>query len=155
MGARNASRSLHLAFLANILHCPMNFFDVTPLGRIVNRFSKDVDTIDVVVPLNAHMFLMCFLHVISTIIVISMGTPLFLSVIVPLMILYYFVQVHLEPYNLVSSFLFLWRVHFFCILHHPGSFYNTFKTCQGVKIFVLFVRGFCCGFFWKQNNIFL
>ncbi|XP_025086070.1 multidrug resistance-associated protein 1-like isoform X1 [Pomacea canaliculata] len=92
LGARNASRSLHLAFLANILHCPMNFFDVTPLGRIVNRFSKDVDTIDVVVPLNAHMFLMCFLHVISTIIVISMGTPLFLSVIVPLMILYYFVQ---------------------------------------------------------------
>lgn len=122
LGARNASRSLHLAFLANILHCPMNFFDVTPLGRIVNRFSKDVDTIDVVVPLNAHMFLMCFLHVISTIIVISMGTPLFLSVIVPLMILYYFVQVHLEPYNLVSSFLFLWRVHFFAYSIIQGLF---------------------------------
>nr|KAG5713488.1 hypothetical protein BaRGS_025036 [Batillaria attramentaria] len=92
LGARNASRHLHTEFLANILRCPMHFFDVTPLGRIVNRFSKDIDAIDVTVPMNAHMFLMCFLHVLGTIVVISMGTPLFLSIILPLMILYYLVQ---------------------------------------------------------------
>ncbi|KAK7506164.1 hypothetical protein BaRGS_00002276, partial [Batillaria attramentaria] len=92
LGARNASRHLHTEFLANILRCPMHFFDVTPLGRIVNRFSKDIDAIDVTVPMNAHMFLTCFLHVLGTIVVISMGTPLFLSIILPLMILYYLVQ---------------------------------------------------------------
>ncbi|XP_070185918.1 multidrug resistance-associated protein 1-like isoform X2 [Littorina saxatilis] len=92
LGARNASHALHAAFLANILRCPMHFFDVTPLGRIVNRFSKDIDAIDTVVPMNAHMFLMCFLHVMGTIVVISMGTPLFLSIIAPLLILYYLVQ---------------------------------------------------------------
>lgn len=93
LGARNASRYLHSIFLANVLRCPMHFFDVTPLGRIVNRFSKDVDTIDDTVPNNANMFLMTLLHVVGTIIVISIGTPLFLSVIVPLLILYYLVQV--------------------------------------------------------------
>ena len=100
LGARNASRVLHASCLANILRSPMNFFDVTPLGRILNRFSKDVDAIDMIVPMNAHMFLMCFLHVLGTIVVISMGTPLFLSIILPLMVLYYLVQVqHLLSFS--------------------------------------------------------
>ncbi|KAL8585023.1 hypothetical protein ACOMHN_043659 [Nucella lapillus] len=92
LGSRNASRTLHAAFLANTLRCPMHFFDVTPLGRLINRFSKDIDVIDTVVPMNAHMFLMCFLHVMGTVVIISMGTPLFLSIILPLMVLYYVVQ---------------------------------------------------------------
>lgn len=71
----------------------MSFFDTTPLGRIVNRFSKDVDGIDVTIPSVVHMWLYCLLHVCSTLVVISISTPLFLVVIVPLMFLYYFVQV--------------------------------------------------------------
>lgn len=45
-GVVHCSRTLHRLLLEKILRSPMQFFDTTPLGRIVNRFSKDIDTID-------------------------------------------------------------------------------------------------------------
>jgi ABC-type multidrug transport system fused ATPase/permease subunit len=42
----NASLKMHTALLKRVLAAPVSFFDVTPLGRIVNRFSSDMTTID-------------------------------------------------------------------------------------------------------------
>lgn len=88
-----ASRTLHNRMLANILRSPMSFFDTTPLGRILNRFSKDIYLIDEVVPRSMRMFIWTLLNVLSTIIVIVIATPIFAVVIVPLGILYFLVQV--------------------------------------------------------------
>ena len=41
-----AAQSLHRRMLARLLKAPVSFFDQTPVGRIVNRFSSDFDSID-------------------------------------------------------------------------------------------------------------
>ena len=88
-----ASRSLHSRMLKNILRSPMSFFDTTPLGRVLNRFSKDIYTIDEVIPRSIRSFLFTSLRVVSTFIVIVIATPTFTIVIIPLAIFYLFVQV--------------------------------------------------------------
>ncbi|XP_030058790.1 ATP-binding cassette sub-family C member 2 [Microcaecilia unicolor] len=91
-GTIQASRLLHVQLLRNILHVPMHFFDTTPSGRIINRFAKDIITIDETIPVSFRSWLGCFLNVISTLVMISVATPIFVVIIVPLAILYYFVQ---------------------------------------------------------------
>uniref|UniRef100_A0A8C5TUD7 Canalicular multispecific organic anion transporter 2 n=1 Tax=Malurus cyaneus samueli TaxID=2593467 RepID=A0A8C5TUD7_9PASS len=92
MGGINAARTLHAALLDNKLHSPQSFYDTTPTGRIINRFSKDIYVIDEVIPPTILMFLGTFFTSLSTMIVIIASTPLFAVVIVPLAILYFFVQ---------------------------------------------------------------
>ena len=92
IGAINASRDLHKMLLLNIVRLPMSFFDKTPIGRIVNRFSKDIYYIDETIPRSIRSFLSTFFTVIMTIVIISYATPLFLTVVIPLVIFYLFVQ---------------------------------------------------------------
>ncbi|KAI1894334.1 hypothetical protein AGOR_G00114740 [Albula goreensis] len=91
-GAISASRILHSQLLSNILRVPMVFFDTTPSGRVVNRFAKDMFTVDEAIPNSFRSWLMCFLGVLGTLFVICLATPLFTIVIIPLAVVYYFVQ---------------------------------------------------------------
>ena len=93
VGNVGAGRKLHARLIRNILASPMLFFDTTPLGRIMNRFSKDLDVVDSTIAQNFHIWLACFLRVLTIPIVIGYSTPLFISVVVPLGILYISVQV--------------------------------------------------------------
>src|SRR4029077_6220797 len=45
-GSLHASWKIHEQLLKNILHAKFRFFDSTPLGQIINRFSKDIEAID-------------------------------------------------------------------------------------------------------------
>ncbi|CAG0920359.1 unnamed protein product [Notodromas monacha] len=72
LGTLVASAKLHNGMLSNILKSPMGFFDTTPVGRIVNRFSKDVDTLDLIIPMNLRSWLICFLQS-KTVFVCSVG----------------------------------------------------------------------------------
>lgn len=91
--AMKAARNLHEGLLVNIMHLPMQFFETTPIGRIVNRFSRDVNSVDDKIPRSLGMFIRTFLSTVGTIFVISYSTPLFLTCVLPLGGLYIFIQV--------------------------------------------------------------
>uniref|UniRef100_A0A8C6PX67 ABC-type glutathione-S-conjugate transporter n=1 Tax=Nothobranchius furzeri TaxID=105023 RepID=A0A8C6PX67_NOTFU len=92
IGNIGAAKKLHFNLLANKLHTPQSFFDTTPIGRIINRFSKDIYVIDEALPSTVLMFLGTFFVSLSTLIVIISSTPIFAVAIVPLAIIYVFVQ---------------------------------------------------------------
>ena len=52
VGALKGATKFHKNMLYSILRSPLSFFDVTPLGRILNRFSRDMSSIDQEIPVN-------------------------------------------------------------------------------------------------------
>ncbi|CAF5160834.1 unnamed protein product, partial [Rotaria magnacalcarata] len=53
----NASRVLHNKMFQRIIHCPISFFDLNPIGRILNRFTKDMAIVDEELPTTIFDFL--------------------------------------------------------------------------------------------------
>jgi ATP-binding cassette, subfamily C (CFTR/MRP), member 1 len=91
-GAIKAARNLHNRLLYNILRLPLSFFDTTPLGRVMNRFSRDTDMIDTYLPYMMFSWVTMLFSVIGTFVVISISTPWFLTVVLPLIVAYYLIQ---------------------------------------------------------------
>lgn len=88
-----ASKMLHESLLYSILRCSMQFFESTPIGRILNRLSKDVESTEMQMPENFKLFFKCSLYVLSIVVVISITQPLFLIFFVPIFLAYALVQV--------------------------------------------------------------
>nr|CAD7402137.1 unnamed protein product [Timema poppensis] len=50
IGTLNAAVAMHAKMLSNVLRLPQAMFDTTPIGRILSRFSGDVNSIDITLP---------------------------------------------------------------------------------------------------------
>nr|XP_056718351.1 ATP-binding cassette sub-family C member 12-like [Euleptes europaea] len=83
-----ASSTLHNTMFHKILQSPMSFFDMTPTGRLMNRFSKDMDELDVRLPFQAESFLQQFFMVLSILVIIAVVFPFLLIVVAILMIVF-------------------------------------------------------------------
>ncbi|CAH1800691.1 unnamed protein product [Owenia fusiformis] len=88
----SASKKLFSGMLWAIVRAPMRFFDTTPLGRILNRFSYDTNTIDEKLPITIDSVFYCVLVCLSGIVVNGITTPFFLLAVLPLCICYFAIQ---------------------------------------------------------------
>lgn len=91
-GAVDAATKLHKNLLYRIMRSPMSFFDTTPIGRIINRFSSDMDGIDIWL-LDCMIFVFsAFLEIIAVVTMILVAIPIFSVVILPLAVIFFVVQ---------------------------------------------------------------
>lgn len=87
-----ASRKLHNAALASVMLAPLSYFDTTPLGRILARFSRDVDGVDSLLPTSIYTALLTCGNLGWAIVQISIFFPVFLAVAVPISACYVALQ---------------------------------------------------------------
>lgn len=78
LGSLNASWKLHNRLMTAVAGARFKFFDVTPLGQMMNRFSKDLEAVDQEVAPIAIGVMTCALGIIVTIVLIAAITPGFL-----------------------------------------------------------------------------
>mmetsp|Transcript_13284 Transcript_13284/g.27849 ORF Transcript_13284/g.27849 Transcript_13284/m.27849 type:complete len:1151 (+) Transcript_13284:3-3455(+) len=88
-----ASQKLHDGLTDAVLRAPISFFDVTPIGRVLNRFAADMDKIDLELTQTVSQGINTFFQVFGAfgaILVATKGT--FIVPLIPLAFLYNFVQ---------------------------------------------------------------
>ncbi|KAI5807531.1 P-loop containing nucleoside triphosphate hydrolase protein [Peziza echinospora] len=85
-----SSKVLMTKAMEKVLRAPMSFFDTTPIGRIINRFSKDIDVMDNNLTDAIRMYFMTLAMISSVCILIIVYFPYFAIALVPLIILFLF-----------------------------------------------------------------
>ncbi|KAF9292459.1 Multidrug resistance-associated protein 1 [Mortierella alpina] len=90
--ALQGAKTLHDRLLTRVLRMPMSFFDATPMGRVLNRFSSDVSAVDSQLPELLPGFLSFSSTILGIMFVISYSTPLFLIAVPPLLLVFVLIQ---------------------------------------------------------------
>ncbi|KAK2941288.1 Multidrug resistance-associated protein [Blattamonas nauphoetae] len=83
-----SNRIIHEKLLRHVMHCPVSFFDTTPLGRVINRFGGDIaqtDTNLVDVLYDVYLLVVGF---VGQIVIIAISTPSFLAIGLPVLLLF-------------------------------------------------------------------
>ncbi|XP_041806324.1 ATP-binding cassette sub-family C member 4-like [Chelmon rostratus] len=88
----SSAQTLHNSMFNAILRTPVRFFDVNPIGRILNRFSKDIGYLDSLLPWTFVDFIQVFLQVIGVIAVAAVIIPWILIPVAPLLAVFLFLR---------------------------------------------------------------
>ncbi|KAJ8874871.1 hypothetical protein PR048_022761 [Dryococelus australis] len=98
-GGLYAAAGIHNLLLKSIVNAKVLFFDTSPLGRILNRFSSDTYTIDDSLPFIMNILLAQLFSMLGTLAVVMYGLPWMVLVLAPLVPVYQWLQNH---YRLTS-----------------------------------------------------
>ncbi|XP_060068252.1 ATP-binding cassette sub-family C member 5-like [Ylistrum balloti] len=88
----NASVNLHNKAIKRVMGTPMRYFDANPPGRILNRFSRDIEEADVFIPYMMDHLLQITIIVITSLATIAYNFPWILLPIIPVVFCVYIIQ---------------------------------------------------------------
>ncbi|XP_070832533.1 ATP-binding cassette sub-family C member 4-like [Chaetodon trifascialis] len=88
----SSAQTLHNSMFNAILRTPVRFFDINPIGRILNRFSKDIGYLDSLLPWTFVDVIQVFLQVIGVIAVAAIIIPWILVFVAPLLAVFLFLR---------------------------------------------------------------
>ncbi|XP_064301990.1 ATP-binding cassette sub-family C member 10 isoform X5 [Phalacrocorax carbo] len=91
-GTIRAATVIHNRLLQRILKATVTFFDTTPTGRILNRFSSDLYCVDDSLPFILNIFLANMYGLLGMLVIITYGLPWIVLVLLPLTALYFSIQ---------------------------------------------------------------
>ncbi|KAI9504392.1 P-loop containing nucleoside triphosphate hydrolase protein [Coemansia spiralis] len=87
-GALRAGREYHERLFTRVMHATPRFFDKTPIGRVISRFSRDMRTIDDSIISYISVLLAQITQVGSVFVIISMVVPRFILIAILMTIMY-------------------------------------------------------------------
>ncbi|KAM8856472.1 ATP-binding cassette sub-family C member 4-like isoform 2-T2 [Spinachia spinachia] len=136
----SSAQTLHNSMFNALLRTPVHFFDINPIGRILNRFSKDIGYLDSLLPWTFVDFIQVFLQVIGVIAVAAVILPWILLPVLPLFAVFlflrfYFLQTSRDIKRLESTT----RSPVFC---HLSSSLQGLSTIRAFKVQQRFQRVF-------------
>jgi ABC-type multidrug transport system fused ATPase/permease subunit len=92
-----ASRHLHARMVQRTLRAPLSFFETTPIGRLIQRFSKDLDQIDQQLPASMAQLISSTLNIATSLLAICLVTPSFAPVMLVVLAIYVGVTNYYRP----------------------------------------------------------
>ncbi|NXK54352.1 MRP7 protein, partial [Chauna torquata] len=91
-GTIRAATVIHSRLLQRVIKATVTFFDTTPVGRILNRFSSDLYCVDDSLPFILNIFLANMYGLLGMLVIITYGLPWIGLVLLPLAALYFSIQ---------------------------------------------------------------
>lgn len=87
-----AGIELHDKMLASVLKAPVRFFDTTPVGRLLQRFSRDLESVDIQLQWSFEAAVQSLFQIVVSLALIIFSVPFVLVVIIPLGFIYWKLQ---------------------------------------------------------------
>eukprot|EP01083_Nonionella_stella_P269016 909822_1 len=87
-----SSRNIHRQCVLAVLRAPIAYFDRTPSGRILNRFSKSVDQMDQLLPISMQQLLSTFMLLFFSLVLICVAIPFYILCALPMVCVFWFLM---------------------------------------------------------------
>lgn len=101
LGCINAASNLYAEFYNIIINSKLTFFNVRPIGQIINRLNSDIYHIDENLPFTLNIFLACLFSLLASIFITIYTVPLCLIILFILFIPYYKIQYYYRKGSMI------------------------------------------------------